>query len=131
MFDGIPQQAGNFHAEQFEASGDESAFTCRMEISSCYPKELGLRSYWRSFVFDGHTLVVKDEWKAERPLTPFMTLLHQPSAIAFQSTLASKTEPYPLEDAGLQNAWGKTLYRTILTGEAASDGSLTLSFPLA
>ena len=131
VFDGIPQQAGNGHAEQFEASGDESTFTCRMEISSCYPKELGLHSYWRSFVFDGHTLSVKDEWKAEQPLTPSMTLLHQPPAIAFTSPLASKTEPYPLEDAGLQNAWGDTLYRTILTGEPASDGSLSVSFPLA
>ncbi len=130
VFDGIPQQAGGGHAEHFEVSGDENAFTCRMEISSCYPKELGLRSYWRSFWFDGHTLVVKDEWQAERSLTPTMTLLHQPPTIEYTSPLASKTEPYPLDDPGLQNAWGKTLYRTILTGTPASDGYLTFSFPM-
>ena len=131
VFNGIPQQAGNYHAEHFEASGDENTFTCRMEISSCYPKELGLRSYWRSFAFDGHTLVVKDEWQAERPLTPTMTLLHQPPTIKYTSPLASRTEPYPLDDPGLQSAWGATLYRTILTGTPASNGSVTVAFSLA
>ena len=64
VFNGIPQEAGNGHASLFEVDGDENAFTCRLEISGCYPASIGLLSYYRTLTYDGHVLKVQDEWKA-------------------------------------------------------------------
>ena len=77
VFNGIPQEAGNGHASLFEVDGDENAFTCRLEISGCYPASIGLLSYYRTLTYDGHVLKVQDEWKASALLKPSMTLLHE------------------------------------------------------
>ena len=130
VFNGIPQEAGKGHATQFEASGDENGFTCRMEISNCYPASLGLHSYHRTFTYDGQNFTVQDTWKASAPLKPTMTLLHETPEALVQCDLPKTTEEYPLSDAWLENAWGNMLYRTILTAPEATEGSVTLLFPL-
>ncbi|MBQ6473482.1 MAG: heparinase II/III family protein [Victivallales bacterium] len=130
VFNGIPQEAGHGCATQFEASGDEDAFSCRMEISSCYPASLGLLSYHRTFSYDGHTFTVQDSWKASTPLKPTMTLLHETSKPLVQCDLPQTTEEYPISDAWLSHAWGNMLYRTLITAPEATEGIITLSFPL-
>ena len=131
VFDGIPQEEGIAIAQNFKVTGDADAFTCTMEISGSYPKSLGLLSYVRSFSFDGSMLTVRDEWKASRPLTPSMTLLHEIPNPDFTSSAPFKTEEFPITDAWLKNAWGEMLYRSTITLPTASAGMFTLSFPLS
>ncbi|MBR4899532.1 MAG: heparinase II/III family protein [Victivallales bacterium] len=131
VFNGIPQEAGKGHeASLFEASGDENAFTCRMEISDCYPASLGLISYYRTLTYDGKALTVHDEWKASAPLKPTMTLLHETPEPLFNCILPKTTEPFPIHDDWLASNWGDMLYRTLITAPEATAGSLTLNFPL-
>jgi len=130
VFNGIPQEAGNGHAKQFEVSGDEQAFTCKMEISSAYPPSLGLKSYLRTFKYDGYSLTVQDTWKAEFPLKPTMTLLHETSETPVQCALPKTTEAYPISDAWLSQTWGDMLYRTIISAPEATEGTITLCFPM-
>ena len=130
VFNGIPQEAGNGHASLFEVDGDENAFTCRLEISGCYPASIGLISYYRTLTYDGHVLKVHDEWKASNPLKPSMTLLHEMPEPSFNCLLPKTTEPFPINDAWLQSHWGDMLYRTIITAPEATEGTVTLVFPL-
>ena len=130
VFNGIPQEAGNGHASLFEVEGDENAFTCRLEISGCYPAALGLLSYYRTLTYDGHVLKVQDEWKASALLKPSMTLLHEMPEPSFNCALPKTTEPFPINDAWLQSHWGDMLYRTIITASEATEGTVTLVFPL-
>ena len=130
VFNGIPQEAGNGHASLFEVDGDENAFTCRLEISGCYPIDLGLLSYYRTLTYDGHILKVHDEWKASNPLKPSMTLLHKMPEPSFNCLLPKTTEPFPINDAWLQSHWGDMLYQTIITVPQATEGTVTLVFPL-
>ncbi|MBO4344262.1 MAG: heparinase II/III family protein, partial [Victivallales bacterium] len=106
VFDGVPQEEGPAKAVGFNVTGDADAFTCTMEISGSYPKSIGLLSYVRSFSFDGKALTVRDEWKASRPLSPSMTLLHEVPNHVFTSSEPFTTEEFPLDDAWLKNAWG-------------------------
>ena len=131
VFDGVPQEEGPAKAQNFQVTGDADAFTCSMEISGSYPKSLGLLSYVRSFSFDGKTLTVHDEWKASRPLTPSMTLLHEIPNPDFTSSAPFKTEEFPIDDLWLQHAWGDKIYRSTTQLPTAAEGTLTLSFPLA
>ena len=130
VFNGIPQEAGNGHASLFEVDGDENAFTCRQEISGCYPANLGLLSYYRTLTYDGHVLKVQDEWKASALLKPTMTLLHEMPEPTFNCVLPKTTEPFPINDAWLQSHWGDMLYRTIIAASEATEGTVTLVFPL-
>ena len=130
VFNGIPQEAGNGHASLFEVDGDENAFTCRLEISGCYPASIGLLSYYRTLTNDGHVLKVHDEWKASNPLKPSMTLLHEMPEPSFNCALPKTTDPFPINDAWLQSNWGDMLYRTIITAPEATEGTMTLVFPL-
>ena len=129
VFNGISQEAGIGRATQFEASGDEKAFTCKMEISSCYPASLRLQSYHRTFSYDGRSFIVRDTWKAALPVKPTMTLLHERPETPVQCDLPKATEPYPISDAWLSNSWGDMLYRTIFTAPEATEGTITLLFP--
>ena len=130
VFNGIPQKAGDGCATQFEVSGDEHAFTCKMEISGGYPASLGLKSYLRTFTYDGHSLTVQDTWKAASPLKPTMTLLHETPETPVECALPKTTEPYPISDAWLSHTWGDMLYRTIISAPEAMEGTITLCFPL-
>ena len=114
----------------FEVDGDENAFTCRLEISGCYPADLGLLSYYRTLIYDGHVLKVHDEWKASNPLKPTMTLLHEMPEPSFNCLLPKTTEPFPIDDAWLQSHWGDMLYRTIITASEATEGTVSLEFLL-
>ncbi len=130
VFNGIPQEAGNGHASLFEVDGDENAFTCRLEISGCYPASIGLLSYYRTLTYDGHVLKVQDEWKASALLKPSMTLLHEMPEPSFNCALPKTTDPFPINDAWLQSNWGDMLYRTIIAASEATEGTVTLVFPL-
>ena len=130
VFNGIPQEAGDGHASLFEVDGDENAFTCRLEISGCYPADLGLLSYYRTLTYDGHILKIQDEWKASAPLKPTMTLLHEMPEPSFNCLLPKTTEPFPINDAWLQSHWGDMLYQTIITAPEATEGTMSLEFPL-
>ena len=130
VFNGIPQEVGDSHASLFEVDGDENAFTCRLEISGCYPASIGLLSYYRTLTYDGHVLKVQDEWKASALLKPSMTLLHEMPEPSFNCLLPKTTEPFPINDAWLQSNWGDMLYRTIIAAFEATEGTVTLVFPL-
>ena len=130
VFNGIPQEAGKGHASQFEVNGDEKAFTCQMEISSCYPASLGLQSYRRAFTYDGHSFTVQDTWKATSPMKPTLTLLHEAPGLPVQCDLPQTTEPYPIDDAWLKARWGTMLYRTTLSAPETAEGTVTLRFPV-
>ena len=130
VFNGIPQEAGDGHASLFEVDGDENAFTCRLEISGCYPASIGLLSYYRTLTYDGHVLKVQDEWKASALLKPSMTLLHEMPEPSFNCLLPKTTDPFPINDAWLQSHWGDMLYRTIITAPEATESTMTLVFPL-
>ncbi len=130
VFNDIPQEAGNGHASLFEVDGDENAFTCRLEISGCYPASIGLLSYYRTLTYDGHVLKVQDEWKASALLKPTMTLLHEMPEPSFNCALPKTTDPFPINDAWLQSNWGDMLYRTIIAASEATEGTVTLVFPL-
>ncbi len=131
VFDGIPQEEGIAKAVGFNVTGDADAFTCTMEISGSYPKSLGLLSYVRSFSFDGKALTVRDEWKASRPLSPSMTLLHEVPNPDFTSSEPFTTEEFPLDDAWLKTAWGEIIYRSTLKLPSSTSGTLTITFPLS
>ena len=130
VFNGIPQEAGNGHASLFEVDGDENAFTCRLEISGCYPADLCLLSYYRTLTYDGHILKIHDEWKASALLKPSMTLLHEMPEPSFNGEFPKTTKPFPINDAWLQSHWGDMLYRTIITVPQATEDTVTLVFPL-
>ena len=130
VFNDIPQEAGNGHASLFEVDGDENAFTCRLEISGCYPASIGLLSYYRTLTYDGHVLKVQDEWKASALLKPSMTLLHEMPEPSFNCLLPKTTEPFPINDAWLQSNWGDMLYRTIIAASEATEGTVSLEFLL-
>ena len=130
VFDGIPQEEGPAKAVGFKVEGDADSFTCTMEISGSYPKSLGLIYYNRSFTFDGATLTLHDEWKASRPLTPSMTILHETPQLDCFTDVSFSTEEFPLSDASLTAAWGTMLHRSRATLPTAAEGSITIAFPI-
>ncbi|MBQ7649517.1 MAG: heparinase II/III family protein, partial [Victivallales bacterium] len=130
VFDGIPQEEGPAKAVGFNVTGDADSFKCSMEISGSYPKSLGLLSYVRSFSFDGKTLTVRDEWKASRPLTPSMTLLHEIPNPEFTSSAQFTLEEFPIDDHWMRHAWGEKIYRSTTQLPPATSGTVTLAFPI-
>ena len=130
VFDGIPQEEGTAIAKDFKAEGDADSFTCSMEISGSYPKSLCLIYYRRSFIFDGSTLTLHDEWKAAKPLTPSMTLLHETPALDCTTDVPFTTEDFPIDDTWLKVCWGPMLHRSTATLPTAAEGSLTIAFPI-
>ena len=125
VFNGIPQQYGEGGAREFKVTGDENAFVCTMEISACYPEEVGLLSYVRTFAWQDNVFTVHDKWKAKAPLKATMTLLSEVPGLGYETNMDSHTEPMHIADQWLKARWGDTVFRSILTlPEAKSDGDI-------
>lgn len=131
VFNGVAQVVGEERRTSlFEAEGDADKFTCRMELSKCYPESLGLLYYYRTLSLEDGVFTVHDEWSASAPLTPSMTILHQEATPGFVADAQTETVQYPLDDVNLVGAWGKMLYKTLLTAPEGTAGSVTLKFKL-
>lgn len=148
---GVQQEAGrNFAADAVEYRADNGMARISMDIAGAYPKEAGLREWKRTVTLNrGEAVEIRDQYTLESPssnvemnfLTPLEAVTSGEGKLtltggggpavefAYPAELECVIEPIVLEDGGLIDDWGETLFRIVLrpAGAAAeNDFAFTL-----
>ena len=139
---GVQQGVGErFRATQVRYHLDEEAAALSLNLARAYPKESGIESWRRTCRLDraAPAVEVSDEFALARPtrdltlslLTPCQPRRVGKDTIAlrakthtvrltFSPSLEPEGEPIRLDDARLQSAWGKRMYRLRLRPRRAA-----------
>lgn len=139
-FDGTGQTAGKeYAARDVEFSESVSGIRFCMELSGCYPPELGLKSYIRTIDFDfAGTVRVTDRWESSKALKPQLPLYTTDEFVGgaiggklrFSVNCPYECRSFEVEDIRMKEAWGPTLWKTQFDMPKASDGTLSMQFEL-
>lgn len=139
-FDNCGQLSGKEHAAKMvKFTESSSGIHLSMELSGCYPPELGLKTYSRDIEFDFQRgIIVADYWESSKPLAPQLPLYTSSEIIngvldgklRFSANCPYECRSFDVEDCRMREGWGPTLWKTQFEIPCGKSGSLAMRFDL-
>lgn len=141
---GVEQKDGvAFRASRLACERREAQTWMRCDLATAYPKEAGIQQWMRTLTLDraAKTVKIEERFSLSGPKPVMLSFLCGTlptldgsgvrvgkALLAFDhAVLDAKVEPIPLTDPGLEHAWGKMLWRVVLSSkESVAVGAWTL-----